>query len=97
MIKQEAMKPGEKALIMDFWLLNYSGVQGFLLKLDFCGQTFALQGFQPSRQAGGVAVVRCEYSFVRRPGMQCVPGPSWAPSGNKLIKDFCLCRQPAFR
>jgi hypothetical protein len=33
MIKREAMKPGENAVIMAFWLLNSSGFQGFLLKL----------------------------------------------------------------
>jgi hypothetical protein len=37
MIKQEAMKPGEKILFMAFWLLNlslhFSGFHGFLLKL----------------------------------------------------------------
>ena len=38
MVKQEAMKPGEKTLIMAFWLLHQllyvvPGFQGFLLKL----------------------------------------------------------------
>jgi hypothetical protein len=33
MIEQEAMKRGGKDLILAFWLLSYSGFQGFLLEL----------------------------------------------------------------